>query len=83
MAVLKRSSSAGRSPTAWCNLRARAKVVLTAQGERRTILHHHGEDALRSYGDGTTMVPRLGCAAYACVELVLRSPYALTMFRAI
>ena len=65
MAVFKRSSSAVRSPTVWRKLRASTKVVLIAQGERRTILHHRGEDALRSYGDGTTMVPRLSCAAYA------------------
>ena len=83
MAVLKRSSSAVRLPTAWRRLRTSAKVVLKAQGERRTILHHRGEDTLRSYGDGTTMVPRLSYAAYACVELVLRSPHALTAFHTI
>ena len=60
-----------------------AKVVLTAQGEQRTILHHRGEDALRLSSDGTTMVSRLSYAAYACAELVMLSPHALTTFRAI
>ena len=84
VAVPKRSSSAVRSPTAWRKLCMSAKVVLTAQGERRTILHNRGEDTLRSYGDGTTMVPRLSYAACAaCVELVLRSPHALTAFHTI
>ena len=83
VAVLKRSSSAVRSLTAWRKLRMSAKDVLTAQGERRTILHHRGEDTLRSYGDGTTLVPRLSYAAYTCVELVPRSPHALTAFRTI
>ena len=80
VAVLKRSSSAVRSLTAWRKLRTSAKDLLTVQGERRTILHHRGEDTLRSYGDGTTLVPRLSYAAYACVELVPRSPHALTAF---
>ena len=73
MAVLKHS--AGQSPTAWCNLRASAKVRLAI------FLHNRAEDALCLYGDGTTMVPRLGCAAYACVELALRSPHALCSAR--
>ena len=76
-------SSAVRSLTAWRKLRTSAKDVLTAQGERCTILHHRGEDTLRSYGDGTTLVPRLSYAAYACVELVPRSPHALTAFHTI
>ena len=80
MAVLKRSGSAGRSPTAWRKLRASSKVVLTAQGERRMILHHRGEDALRSYDEGTTMVPTIELTAYAYVELVLCSTHALTTF---
>ena len=83
VAVLKPSSSAVRSPTAWRKLRTSAKVVLTAQGERSTILHHRVEDTLRSYGDGTTLVPQLSYAAYARVELVLRSPHALTAFHMI
>ena len=83
VAVFKRISSAVRSPTAWRKLRTSAKDVLTAQGERRTILHHHGEDTLRSYGDGTTLVPQLSYAACACVELVLPSPHALTAFHTI
>ena len=83
VSVLKCSSSAVRSPTAWRKLSTSAKVVLTAKGERRTILHHRGEDTRRSYGDGTTLVPRLSYAAYACVERVLRSPHALTAFHTI
>ena len=55
VAVLERSSSAVGSPTVRRKLRTSAEVVLTEQGERRTILHHRAEDTLRSYGDGTTI----------------------------